>query len=190
MSPSTSFTRKHNPGPKTHDANSFPRDVHPTAPPLAPGKLSCELPSCLLLLARDSRDEKRPTHRAPARELELEYVGGIRAKLSPLRCEKNIRVNSPISNRRPLDHRGATGRPQQSRCSWTGSVEPAAHTRSTLPREHTHTPTSEVPRRTSSVRNLRRPWAPGVSTGPRGRRGCSPAAAAENGGLRYGPLTK
>ena len=38
-----------------------------------------------------------------------------------------------------LDHRGATGRPQQSRCSWTGSVEPAAHTRSTLPREHTHT---------------------------------------------------
>ena len=35
-----------------------------------------------------SRDEKRPTHRAPARELEFEYVGGIRAKLSPLRCEK------------------------------------------------------------------------------------------------------
>ena len=32
--------------------------------------------------------------------------------------------------------------------------------------------------------------APGVSTGPRGRRGCSPAAAAENGGLLYGPLTK
>ena len=31
---------------------------------------------------------------------------------------------------------------------------------------------------------------PGVSTGPRGRRGCSPAAAAENGGLLYGPLTK
>ena len=28
---------------------------------------------------------------------------------------------------------------------------------------------------------------PGVSTGPRGRRGCSPAAAAENGGryIRY-----
>ena len=31
---------------------------------------------------------------------------------------------------------------------------------------------------------------PGVSTGPRGRRGCSPAAAAENGDLRYGPLMK
>ena len=28
--------------------------------------------------------------------------------------------------------------------------------------------------------------APGGSTGPRGRRGCSPAAAAENGGLQYG----
>jgi len=33
-------------------------------------------------------------------------------------------------------------------------------------------------------------FAPGGSTGPRGRRGCSPAAAAENGGLLYGPLTK
>ena len=31
---------------------------------------------------------------------------------------------------------------------------------------------------------------PGVATGPRRRRGCSPAAAAENGGLRYGPLMK
>ena len=50
-----------------------------------------------------------------------------------------MRVNSPISNRRPLDHRGATGRPQQSRCSWSGGVEPAAHARSTLPRGHTHT---------------------------------------------------
>ena len=31
---------------------------------------------------------------------------------------------------------------------------------------------------------------PGVSTGPRGRRGCSPAAAAENGDLYYGLLMK
>ena len=30
-----------------------------------------------------SREEKRPTHRAPARELEFEYVGGIRAKIEP-----------------------------------------------------------------------------------------------------------
>ena len=29
-----------------------------------------------------------------------------------------------------------------------------------------------------------RTQGPGVSTGPRGRRGCSPAAAAENGGLQ------
>ena len=33
-------------------------------------------------------------------------------------------------------------------------------------------------------------FVPGGSTGPRGRRGCSPAAAAENGDLRYGPLMK
>ena len=42
--------------------------------------------------------------------------------------------------------------------------------RGNLDTTDTHTPTPEVPRRTSSVRNLRRPWASRVNIPSRGRR--------------------
>ena len=80
--------------------------------------------------------------------------------MGPLRCGKNIRVNLPIRSGSHSTIERSTA--EVSRvddglavaCDWRPI--PVAHYRGNSP----HTPTPEVPRRTSLVRNLRRPWAP------------------------------
>ena len=81
--------------------------------------------------------------------------------------KKIIRVNStPISNREPIDHReaieqrsvrvrGGHKRGDLYSIKNNKNIKPGG-----LDTTDTHTPTPEMPRRTSLVRNLRRPWAP------------------------------